>query len=194
MKLIELLEARSGKVCELCGADQGLKPYELPPSSDSTIDDTILACEKCRMQLEKKEELDSSHWQVLTTSMWSEVPAVQVVTWRMLNRLRHESWAAENIDMMYLSDEHLAWAKATGDHENDSSVDLHKDANGHTLQNGDSVVLVKSLDVKGSTINAKMGTVVRNIRLVPDNTEQIEGRVESQMIVILTKYVRKQNG
>lgn len=194
MKLVDLLEARSGKVCELCGADHGLKPYELPPSSDSTIDDTILACEKCRMQLEKKEELDSNHWQVLTTSMWSEVPAVQVVTWRMLNRLRHESWAAENIDMMYLSEEHLAWAKATGDHENDSSVDLHKDANGHTLQNGDSVVLVKSLDVKGSTINAKMGTVVRNIRLVPDNTEQIEGRVESQMIVILTKYVRKQNG
>jgi len=95
---------------------------------------------------------------------------------------------------MYLSDEQLAWAKATGDHENDSKVDLHKDANGHTLQNGDSVVLVKSLDVKGSTINAKMGTVVRNIRLVPDNTEQIEGRVESQLIVILTKYVRKQNG
>ncbi|HVK47611.1 MAG TPA: PhnA domain-containing protein [Pseudobacter sp.] len=194
MKLVELLEARSGKVCELCGTDHGLKPYELPPSSDGTIDDTILACEKCRMQLEKKEELDSNHWQVLTTSMWSEVPAVQVVTWRMLNRLRNESWAAENIDMMYLSDEQLAWAKATGDHENDSKVDLHKDANGHTLQNGDSVVLVKSLDVKGSTINAKMGTVVRNIRLVPDNTEQIEGRVESQLIVILTKYVRKQNG
>lgn len=194
MKLVELLEARSGKVCELCGSVNGLKPYEVPPSSDGTIDDTILVCEKCRMQLEKKEELDSNHWSVLSTSMWSEVPAVQVVTWRMLNRLRHESWAAENIDMMYLSEEQLAWAKATGDHENDSSVDLHKDANGHTLQNGDSVVLVKTLDVKGSTINAKMGTVVRNIRLVPDNTEQIEGRVEGQLIVILTKYVRRQNG
>lgn len=193
MKLVELLEARSGKVCELCGSDNNLKPYEVPPSSDSTIDDTILACEKCRMQLEKKEELDSAHWSILSTSMWSEVPAVQVVSWRMLNRLRHESWAAENIDMMYLTDEQLAWAKATGDHENDSSVDLHKDANGHTLQNGDSVVLVKTLDVKGSTINAKMGTVVRNIRLVPDNTEQIEGRVEGQLIVILTKYVRRQN-
>jgi protein PhnA len=193
MKLVELLEKRSGKVCELCGSVNGLKPYEVPPSSDSTIDDTILVCEKCRMQLEKKEELDNSHWSVLATSMWSEVPAVQVVTWRMLNRLRHESWAAENIDMMYLSEEQLTWAKATGDHENDGSVDLHKDANGHTLQHGDSVVLVKSLDVKGSTINAKMGTVVRNIRLVPDNTEQIEGRVEGQLIVILTKYVRRQN-
>ena len=57
---------------------------------------------------------------------------------------------------------------------------------------GDTVVLTKSLDVKGSTLNAKMGTAVRNIRLVPNNTEQIEGRVDGQLIVILTKYVKKQ--
>jgi protein PhnA len=38
-----------------------------------------------------------------------------------------------------------------------------------------------------------MGTVVKNIRLVEDNTEQIEGRIEGQVIVILTKYVRKQS-
>jgi protein PhnA len=94
---------------------------------------------------------------------------------------------------MYLDDERLAWAKASGDHENDAAVELHKDSNGHQLQNGDTVVLTKSLDVKGSTLNAKMGTVVRNIRLVEDNTEQIEGRIEGQLIVILTKYVRRQS-
>jgi protein PhnA len=55
------------------------------------------------------------------------------------------------------------------------------------------VVLTKSLDVKGSTLNARMGTVVRNIRLVADNTDQIEGRIEGQQIVILTQYVRRQN-
>jgi protein PhnA len=70
---------------------------------------------------------------------------------------------------------------------------LHKDSNGQVLQNGDSVMLTKSLDVKGSTLNAKMGTVVKNIRIVEDNTEQIEGKIEGQLIVILTKYVRKQN-
>ena len=52
--------------------------------------------------------------------------------------------------MLYLADENLAWAKATGDHENDASVDLHKDRNGQQLVNGDSVALIKSLDVKGS--------------------------------------------
>jgi protein PhnA len=125
--------------------------------------------------------------------MWSEVPGVQVVSWRMLNRLRNESWAMDNLDMLYLDDEKLAWAKSTGDHENDATVDLHKDCNGQVLQAGDSVVLIKSLDVKGSTLNAKMGTVVKNIRIVEENTEQIEGKIEGQTIVILTKYVRKQN-
>jgi len=125
--------------------------------------------------------------------MWSEVPGVKVMAWRMLNRLKQSSWAAENLDMMYLDDDTLAWAKATGDHDNDSKVELHKDADGHVLQSGDTVVLTKALDVKGSSISAKLGTVVKNIRLVLDNTEQIEGRIEGQIIVILTKYLRKQN-
>ena len=77
----------------------------------------------------------------------SEVPGIQVTAWRMLNRLRNESRAADNLDMMYLDDERLAWAKATGDKDNDDgAVDLHKDCNGQILQTGDSVVLTKSLD------------------------------------------------
>lgn len=193
MNLEEMLIERSGNKCELCKSETMLSLYEVPPKTDNTRDNYIMVCSKCLAQLEKKEEPDSSHWQCLSESMWSEVPAVQIVSWRMLNRFRNESWASDNLDMMYLDEENLAWAKATGDHENDASVDLHKDCNGNLLQDGDTVVLIKSLDVKGSTLNARLGTVVRNIRLVKDNTEQIEGRIESQLIVILTKYVRKQN-
>ena len=144
-----------------------------------------------KLKSEKKEELDSTHWACLHEAMWSEVPAVQVVSWRLLNRLKDQSWAADALDMMYFDDDTMAWAKSTGDHENDGSVDLHKDSNGMILQDGDTVVLTKSLDVKGSTLNAKLGTVVKNIRLVADNTEQIEGKIEGQTIVILTKYLRK---
>jgi protein PhnA len=194
MKLEARLSERSGNICELCGTGEPVTVYEVPPETGKTDENCIMLCDQCRAQVEKKAELDSKYWSFLTTSMWSEVPAVQVVSWRMLNRLRNESWAAEQLDMMYLDDEHLAWAKATGDHENDSAVELHKDANGQLLQNGDTVVLTKSLDVKGTSLNAKIGKVVRNIRLVQDNTEQIEGRIEGQLIVILTKYVRKQNG
>jgi protein PhnA len=192
MKLEEVLQQRSGNKCELCQSETDLKVYEVLPQDRADADNGILLCSKCRAQVEKKEDLDSKHWQCLTTSMWSEVPGVQVVTWRMLNRLRNESWAADSLDMMYLDDEKLAWAKATGDHDNDSAVDLHRDSNGTVLQTGDTIVLTKSLDVKGTQLNAKMGTVVKNIRLVEENTEQIEGKIEGQVIVILTKYVRKQ--
>ncbi len=192
MKLEEVLIKRSENKCELCQSEGTLKLYEVAPLSGSNEDNCIMICDKCEAQIQKKEELDSSHWSCLTTSMWSEVPGVQVVTWRMLNRLRNESWAMDSLDMMYMDDERLAWAKATGDHENDSAVDLHKDCNGNVLQSGDTIILTKSLDVKGTTLNARMGTVVKNIRLVEDNTEQIEGKIEGQVIVILTKYVRKQ--
>ena len=192
MKLEEILQSRSKNKCELCGSTENVNLYEVKPQDGRNADNCIMACEKCRSQIDKKAELEPNHWKTLSETMWSEVPGVQVVAWRMLNRLRNESWAADNLDMLYLDDKKLQWAKATGDHENDGSVDLHKDANGNILQQGDTVVLTKSLDVKGSTLNAKMGTVVKNIRLVKNNTEQIEGKIEGQVIVILTKYVRKQ--
>lgn len=193
MKLNELLLERSGNKCELCQAAATLNVYEVPPQSYPDQDNCIMICETCQSQVEKKAELDSNHWRCLTESMWSEIPGVQIVSWRMLNRLKQESWAMDNLDMIYLNDEALAWAKATGDHDNDAAVELHRDSNSAVLQNGDTIVLTKSLDVKGTTLNAKMGTVVKNIRLVEDNTEQIEGKIEGQQIVILTKYVRKHN-
>ncbi|MBU3677907.1 MAG: PhnA protein [Chitinophagaceae bacterium] len=192
MALIDVLKTRSNNLCELCEAPQANNAYAVPPDAQQHERDHVLVCDKCLAQIEKKEELNKAHWTCLQTSAWSEVPAVQIVAWRMLNRLRDESWAADLLDMMYLDDESMEKAKKTGDHEGSGDVDLHRDCHGQQLLNGDSVVLIKSLDVKGSTINAKMGTVVKNIRLVPDNTAQIEGRVESQMIVILTQYVRKQ--
>jgi len=193
MKLDAQLKQRSENKCELCGSETNLQVYEILPQTSSNEDNSIYICSKCIAQIDKKEDLDAKHWAFLTTSMWSEVPGIQVVSWRMLNRFRNESWASDALDMMYMDDERLAWAKATGDHDNDSSVDLHRDCNGATLTAGDTVVLIKSLDVKGTTLNAKMGTVVKNIRLVEDNTEQIEGKIEGQVIVILTKYVRKHN-
>ena len=192
MKPEDVLLNRSEHKCELCGSASNLRMYEVAPQPRYDEQNTIMICAKCEAQIMKKEELNSSHWSNLATTIWSEVPGVQVVTWRMLNRLKNESWAMDSLDMMYMDDDRLAWAKATGDHDNDSSVDLHKDSNGAVLNSGDTIVLTQSLDVKGTTLNAKMGTVVKNIRLVENNTEQIEGKIEGQVIVILTKYVRKQ--
>ncbi len=65
------------------------------------------------------------------------------------------------------------------------------DSNGVVLQNGDTVVLIKDLNVKGGGFTAKRGTAVRGIRLDPDNAEYIEGKVDGQQIVILTQYTKK---
>jgi protein PhnA len=186
------LQSRSRQACELCGSTSSLSIYEVGPDSATKEEIAVYICAKCKAQLEKKEMPDAAHWKILEQSMWSEIPAIQVLSWRMLNRLRAESWASDLLDLFYLPEELEPWAKATGDHVNDGSVELHRDTNGAQLQDGDTVVLIKSLDVKGSTLTARLGTVVKNIRLVKDNTEQIEGRVEGQQIVILTKFVRKQ--
>lgn len=191
MGLQRRLLARSNNQCELCTSSSNLSIYDVPPNAQQREEDSIIVCEKCAAQLNHKEELDRAHWACLNESMWSEVPAVQVVTWRLLHRLKEASWAAEAIDMMYFDDDTMAWAKASGDHENTTEVLFHRDSNGHVLQNGDKVVLIKSLDVKGSTVNARLGTVIHNIRLVPGNTDQIEGKIEGQTIVILTKYLKK---
>lgn len=189
--LLEELQSRSDNKCELCLSANDLAIYEVPPVETPTVDNSIYVCSVCKGQLEKTEQIDPEHWKVLSDTMWSSYLPVQVTAWRMLSRLRQEAWAANNLDILYLDEDTLAWAKKTGDHEADATVAFHQDSNGTRLFEGDTVVLVKTLDVKGSSLSAKLGTVVKNIRLVPDNTEQIEGKIEGQTIVILTKYLRK---
>ena len=187
------LEARSESKCELCGTTERLGVYEIPPASDGSADRCVLVCETCREQIENPEEMDANHWRCLNDSMWSQVPAVQVMAWRMLTRIRAEGWPQDLLDMLYLEEETLAWAQATGEGKSDEDAVRHLDSNGALLKAGDTVTLIKDLDVKGSSITAKRGTAVRNIRLVQNNAEQIEGRVEGQQIVILTKFVKKSN-
>lgn len=76
---------------------------------------------------------------------------------------------------------------------NEESAIQHKDSNGAKLAAGDTVTLIKDLNVKGAGFTAKRGTAVRSISLVPDNSEHIEGRVNGQKIVILTQFVKKSN-
>jgi protein PhnA len=124
--------------------------------------------------------------------MWSEVPAVKVIAWRMLDRLKAEGWPQDLLDQLYLDDETLAWAKAGLPAENDTVEEIkHIDSNGTILLDGDTVTLIKDLDVKGAGFTAKRGTSVKNISLVEDNPEHIMARVNGSQIVILTKFVKK---
>ncbi|MDX8404056.1 MAG: PhnA domain-containing protein [Mariprofundaceae bacterium] len=186
------LQARSDSKCELCGATKNLGVFEVPPS-DGSADQSVFICETCRDQIENPDKADTNHWRCLNDSMWSQVSAVQVMAWRMLTRLRGEGWPQDLLDMLYLDEANLAWAEAGADSDSDENAVVHRDSNGAVLEVGDTVTLIKDLDVKGSSLTAKRGTAVRGIRLVQGNAEQIEGRVEGQQIVILTKFVKKSN-
>ncbi len=186
----KLLE-RSGGACELCRSTNELTEYSVSNPQGNSIDNTLVVCSTCFEQLQDPEKMDVNHWRCLNDSMWSETQVVQVMTWRLLNRIKKEGWPQDLLDMMYLDEDTLVWAKTSGDGIDPDDVIVHKDSNGAVLQNGDTVVLIKELDVKGATFSAKRGTAVRNIRLVHDNPDQIEGKVEGQSIIILTRFVKK---
>ena len=67
-----------------------------------------------------------------------------------------------------------------------------RDSNGNVLAAGDTVVVIKDLKVKGSSIPLKQGSVIRNIRLVEDDPEHIEGNSEKiKGLVLKTIFLRK---
>lgn len=181
------LKDRSGSVCEISGSDENLVVYLVEPKTEETPENCILISQKLKDQIENPETTDSNDWRGLADSMWNENIPVQIVSWRMHARLKN----MDMLEMMYLDEDALEWAKATGEADDDEGKIIHKDSNGNILNDGDSVVLIKDLDVKGANFTAKRGAAVHNIKLVWDNAEHIEGRVENQHIVILTQYVKK---
>ncbi|MEH6627169.1 MAG: PhnA domain-containing protein [Motiliproteus sp.] len=191
MSIEQTLQQRSGSKCELCAQSENLSVFEVAPVVAGGADQSVLLCNTCKGQIDNLDTIDLHHWHCLNDSMWSQVPAVQVMAWRMLKRLSAEGWAQDALDMLYLDDETMAWAQAGAPAQEDESAVKHLDCNGAQLAAGDTVTLTKDLNVKGANFTAKRGTAVRGISLVPDNAEQIEGRVSGQRIVILTQYVKK---
>lgn len=191
MSVLQTLQDRSNNTCELCTSTNDLKQYTIPPSLNENVDNSVLVCSSCLNQIDGNTEMDVNHWRCLNDSMWSEFVAVQIMAWRMLQRLRKEGWPKDLLDMMYLDDEALALARATGEHEDEANKIIHRDVNGVILEAGDNIVLIKDLKVKGSSMVAKQGTAVRNIRLDHENDKYIEGKVGAQTIVIITDYVKK---
>ena len=169
--------------CVLCAAD-GATLVDLPPG-----DDAALLCPVCAAAL-GGDLTPGPRWRCLGDAVWSDAPATQIAAWRLLTALADESWAAELLETVYLDPDVLARAKAGLPGPSAPGI-AHLDSNGAALAPGDSVVLIKDLPVKGTSMVAKRGTAVRNIRLVPDNAAQIEGRVNGQQIVILTQFVKK---
>jgi len=184
MSVEKELEARSGGVCELCGSSEGLSVLEVAPS-DGSAEQSIYVCSTCRDQIENPENMDETHFNCLNDSMWSEVPAVAVMSYRVLNALGRQ----DLIDMMYMEDDIKAWADAGLKSQSNSTV--VKDSNGVVLNAGDSVVIIKDLEVKGAGFTAKRGTTVKNITIPQDVPDHVEGRVNGTKIYLKTEFLKK---
>lgn len=72
------------------------------------------------------------------------------------------------------------------------STRVVRDANGNPLREGDTVIVIKDLKVKGSSIPLKQGAVIRNIHLVEDDPEHIEGHSDKiKGLVLKTCFLRR---
>jgi protein PhnA len=186
MSIETTLHNRSANKCELCSSVENLSVYSLPYSPDETANCAVLVCTACSQKIQENTQFDLKHWRCLNDSMWSLVPAVQVLAYRLLHKCSSESWAQDSLDMLYMDEETKAWADAGVADDREATLDV----NGVSLAAGDAVTIIKDLDVKGAHFTAKRGTPVRNIGL-SENPLHIEGKVNGQRIVIISAYTKK---
>jgi protein PhnA len=177
------LETRSNGVCELCGSSEDLSALELP-QGNGTIEESIYLCGNCKAQIES-ENLDENHFNCLNDAMWSETPAVKIMSYILLNQLGRQ----DLVDMMYLEEDEKSFAERAVHAQNNKLV--YKDANGVELHAGDSIVILKDLEVKGAGFTAKRGTTVTRISLAPNDETHVEGRVNGTKIFIKTEFIKK---
>lgn len=107
------LARRAGSCCELClHCSVALSPWEVPPlQAEPDPDRTIFVCDICRQQLEQPNKIDANHWHCLHKSVWSKVPAVQVIGVAMLHKLKDEDWSQELLEQLYLEPEVSEWVE-----------------------------------------------------------------------------------
>ncbi|MCB0507436.1 MAG: PhnA domain-containing protein [Chitinophagales bacterium] len=178
------LIARCENLCELCSSHEPTIEYTVSPKDDLTIDNQVAICVTCLEKMQTEE--NGNYWTFLEGSIWNPEPSVQALSYRIMYQHKDENWASELLNAVEIDDNIIQWALSAFE-----QADVHKDAYGNVLENGDTVVLTQALNVKGTNFSAAKGTIVKRIKLVHDNTEQIEGKINSQTIIILTKFVKK---
>jgi protein PhnA len=184
MSIREALKNRNQTLCELCNTQAASIEYTVSPKNDESIANQVALCTVCAAALDNKDA--GFYWRCTEGSIWSAEPSVQALSYRIAYGLKQEAWANDLLSSVDLDENTIQWALSAYE-----QAAVHKDAFGNQLANGDNVVLTQALDVKGANFTASKGTVVKKIKLVHDNPEHIEGKINEQTIVILTKFVKK---
>ena len=181
----KVLTERSFGNCEICGQNTATIGYLVAPRTEDVAENKVALCEACHQHL--SDNSGEYYRSFVEGSIWNPEASVQALSFRILKKYENENWAASVLSSVDLEESIVSWATDVPD-----PTAVHKDAFGNVLEAGDSVVLTQALDVKGTNFTASKGTVVKRIRLIQDNIEQIEGKINEQSIVILTKYTKKQ--
>ena len=140
-------------------------------------------------QIENPEDMAPNHWRCLNDSMWSEVAAVQVMSWRLLNRLsglgQGLGWPDELLEILYIEDDVKKWAMSDMRPVDEPTLDI----NGVPFTVGCSAVMTKDMFITGANFTAKRGAVVKNIGLTHKSTS-IDGNLNGFRLVLGTGYLK----
>ena len=188
MSIDQALLKRADNKCELCSSQEALVTYDVPPITLKSLDKSLLVCSNCLNQIENPDQMVSSHWRCLSDRMWSQTAAVQVMSWRLLKRIKGEGWPDELLEMLYLEDDVKKWAV---DDDMIRAIDEPTlDINGVAFAAGDSAIMTKDIFITGANVTAKRGAVIKNISLT-DNSRQIEGNLNGTRIVLGGRTLKK---
>ncbi|MBP82788.1 MAG: phnA protein [Verrucomicrobiales bacterium] len=107
------LARRSKSKCELCErAGEALSIVEVPPIfCEPAYERCVMLCESCRLAVEDQKRFSpGEQWRFLAQSVWSELPAVQVLAGRLLKRIEaSEAWAREALESVYMEEDVEIW-------------------------------------------------------------------------------------
>ncbi|MBK1790293.1 hypothetical protein [Persicirhabdus sediminis] len=106
------LVRRAKSKCELSQADhESLVIYEVEPvPAEPDISHCLMVSNEVVEQLTNIKQLDADKWRHLNELIWSEIPAVQVMAYRILSHIsKNHVWAQQILDEAFLDEEIIEW-------------------------------------------------------------------------------------
>ena len=108
------LARRARSKCELCETGGvPLQVFEVPPREKfPRVEHCAFLCESCSRQIEEERHfVADEQWRCVAKTVWSEIPAVQVLALRVLRRLqKSQAWAQDTLEEVFVDAEVEAWA------------------------------------------------------------------------------------
>jgi protein PhnA len=96
------LFTRANNQCEICKSKNSLNPFEVQPRNEE-----VLLCDFCIAQITNTSKIDENHFHCLNDTMWSEIDAIKVLTYRLFKAMNK----TDMLEEMYLDDDVRIWAE-----------------------------------------------------------------------------------